>query len=377
MKHITRLPLLCLFCLAGASLGSSASTTNEGEAKSAAATPGVNAGFITEFADDFGSLTNSPFFDSFGNVGLWTTTPSATLDVNGSIAANSGMVGRFFGPAGIGMWGESFGSSAGSDGVHGVAHGPASGVAGVNDSSSGVGVWGQNTSGGGTGVYGITGSGTGVSGTGYNGVSGVSPVSNGNGVVGTADVGGAAYGVWGLSSSGYAGFFTGRVNVTGRFDSPDKHFKIDHPLDPANKYMVHASVESSERMNIYNGMTTLDESGEATVTLPEWFEALNRDFRYQLTSVGAFAPIYIAEKIKDHRFKIAGGQPGMEVSWQVAGVRHDAYANANPMQVEEVKSDLERGFYLHPTLFGQPEEKGLEWAHDPQLMRQLKSAPQK
>ena len=218
--------------------------------------------------------------------------------------------------------------------------------------------------------------GTAVFGSAYNGVWGYSPSTDGNGIIGEASTGPLAYGVWGRSTSGYAGYFNGKVVVTGRFDSPDKHFKIDHPLDPANKFMVHASVESAERMNIYNGVATLDGAGEATITLPEWFEALNRDFRYQLTSVGRFAPVYVAEEVSKNRFKISGGDPGGKVSWQITGVRHDAYADANPLLVEEAKSDAEKGFYLHPALFGAPEEKGLEWAHHPDVMRQMKPAQQ-
>jgi len=42
------------------------------------------------------------------------------------------------------MRGENHGTGGGSDGVDGIAHGPASGVAGINDSASGVGVWGQS-----------------------------------------------------------------------------------------------------------------------------------------------------------------------------------------------------------------------------------------
>ena len=45
------------------------------------------------------------------------------------------------------------------------------------------------------------------------------------------------------------------------------------------------------------------------------------DYRYQLTCIGAHAPIYIARKIEDNAFAIAGGTPGLEVSWQVTGRR--------------------------------------------------------
>ena len=89
--------------------------------------------------------------------------------------------------------------------------------------------------------------------------------------------------------------------------------------------------------NIYDGNIILDENGEAWVQLPDWFEALNKDFRYQLTCIGGYAPVYIDEEISDNQFKIGGGQPGMKISWQVTGIRHDAYAEQNPIQVEQDK----------------------------------------
>jgi hypothetical protein len=156
-----------------------------------------------------------------------------------------------------------------------------------------------------------------------------------------------------------------------------KNFRIDHPLDPANKYLYHASIESSEVKNLYDGTVVLDQNGEAVVQLPPWFEALNRDFRYQLTCIGGYAPVYIAAEIANHRFKIAGGQPRMKVSWQVTGKRQDVYVKAHPLRVEEEKSEAERGYYQHPALYGQPEEKGLEWARNPGLMRQLKQQREK
>ena len=119
-------------------------------------------------------------------------------------------------------------------------------------------------------------------------------------------------------------------------------------------------------MNVYNGNVTLDENGRAVVELPEYFEALNQDFRYQLTAIGAPGPnLYIAEEISENRFKIAGGKAGLKVSWQVTGVRQDAYAVANRIQVEEDKPDQERGYYLHPKAYGLPEEKGIETVRNP------------
>jgi hypothetical protein len=169
-----------------------------------------------------------------------------------------------------------------------------------------------------------------------------------------------------------AGNFRGNVNVTGSITAGKKDFKIDHPLDPANKYLLHASVESSEMKDIYDGTVLLDAKGEAVVQLPDWFEAVNGNFRYQLTAIGAPSPgLYIAEKISNNRFKIAGGAPGGEVSWQVTGIRQDAYAKADPMVVEQQKNPQERGYYIHPELYGAPEEKGIEWARNPAWMLQV------
>ena len=146
----------------------------------------------------------------------------------------------------------------------------------------------------------------------------------------------------------------GTLNVVGA-----KHFKIDHPLDPANKYLYHTSVESPDMMNIYNGTTVLDVKGEAEIKLPDWFEALNRDFRYQLSCIGGFAPVYVAREIENNTFRIAGGTPGLKVSWQVTGIRHDAYAEAHPSPVEVQKPAMERGNYLHPELFGASQDKAI------------------
>ncbi|HEY6373643.1 MAG TPA: hypothetical protein VIX37_23920 [Candidatus Sulfotelmatobacter sp.] len=182
-----------------------------------------------------------------------------------------------------------------------------------------------------------------------------------------------AYAGTGALANGFAGYFSGDVQVTGNLSKGGGSFKIDHPLDPANKYLYHSFVESPDMMNIYNGNVMLDANGEAVIDLPEWFGALNRDYRYQLTCVGGFAPVYIAEEISNNQFKIAGGKSGMKVSWQVTGVRQDAWANAHRIPVEVQKPERERGYYLHPELFGAPEEKGLEWARHPAMMQPMKA----
>ena len=153
---------------------------------------------------------------------------------------------------------------------------------------------------------------------------------------------------------------SGNVMVFGTLSKSAGGFTIDHPLDPANKYLTHSFVESPDMMNIYNGVATLDGNGEAWVNLPEWFEALNREFRYQLTAIGGALPnLHVAAEVSKNRFKIGGGKSGGKVSWQVTGIRHDAYAEAHRVKVEVAKAKEDRGFYLHPDLVRQPEEKGV------------------
>jgi len=165
---------------------------------------------------------------------------------------------------------------------------------------------------------------------------------------------------------------TGTINANGNINSntsitaPSKTFKIDDPLAPADKWLYHTSVESPDMLNFYNGVVVLDARGQAWVHMPDWFQALNRDFRYQLTAVGKPAPnLYVAREIKDNRFKISGGRPHGKISWQVTGIRHDAYANAHRNPVEQEKSPAERGRYMHPELFGHPEGEAIGAAsHD-------------
>jgi hypothetical protein len=179
--------------------------------------------------------------------------------------------------------------------------------------------------------------------------------------------GGTNYGVYATASGGtnnYAAYFSGNVHVTGTLSKGGGSFMIDHPLDPANKYLYHSFVESPDMMNIYNGNVVLDAKGEAVVTLPDWFGALNRDFRYQLTCIGGFAQVYIAEEIANNKFKIAGGTPGLKVSWQVTGVRQDAFANTHRIRVEVDKPEDERGTYLYPEAFGLPAELQVDRVHE-------------
>jgi hypothetical protein len=173
------------------------------------------------------------------------------------------------------------------------------------------------------------------------------------------------------SASVYAGNFGGDVNIAGTLSATTKHFKIDDPLDPANKYLVHASVESSEMMNIYTGNVVTDANGLATVALPNWFESLNTDFRYQLTIVGRKAQAWISQEVQNGKFSISTDTPQVKVSWQITAVRQDAYAKAHPMIVEQEKPANELGYYIHPELYGQPRQKQTEWGRHPGLMQRM------
>jgi len=115
-------------------------------------------------------------------------------------------------------------------------------------------------------------------------------------------------------------------------------------------------------MNVYNGNVTTDANGDATVILPDYFEALNRDFRYQLTVIGQFAQAIVKDEIKNNRFTIKTDKPTVKVSWQVTGIRHDPFADQNRISVEENKPSGESGMYLYPQGYGKPNAQGIGYA---------------
>lgn len=132
--------------------------------------------------------------------------------------------------------------------------------------------------------------------------------------------------------------FSGNLAITGALSKGGGTFVIDHPLDPRNKLLFHSFVESPDVKNLYDGIAVLDESGEATIELPSYFMALNKDFRYQFFPHEAPMPgLYVKNEIVDNRFTIAGGEPHGGVSWQVTGIRHDPYIEKFPIRVEVEK----------------------------------------
>jgi hypothetical protein len=299
-----------------------------------------------------------------------------SIGVEGYSASKRGVYGSSI--SNIGVQGDSesnigvYGSSDSNIGVQGYSA-SYRGVFGLSETGSGV--YGSSTNGRGiygksitnTAVAGLAETGTGVSGHSITNV-GVFGYSRDDYGVRATSINGVA--LYANSTNDLAALLEGNVRVEGALVKRSGSFKIDHPLDPANKYLSHSFVESPDMKNIYDGVVTLDNDGETEIELPEWFSALNKDFRYQLTAIGAPGPnLYIAKEIsetitdfnnnssnKKNHFKVAGGTPGMKVSWHVTGIRKDPWANAHRIQVEEDKQDEERGHYIYPELYGQPAE---------------------
>jgi hypothetical protein len=167
--------------------------------------------------------------------------------------------------------------------------------------------------------------------------------TNGNVGIGTTDPGS-----YKLNVNGTA-YVSGAMTVGGYLTKSGGGFTIDHPLDPANKVLTHSFVESPDMKDLYDGVVVLDANGESTIELPDWFEALNRDFRYQLTPIGRAGMLYVKEEIKDNKFTI-GGEPGTKVSWQVTGTRKDAWAEKYRPKIEEEKGSraglVKKGEYI-------------------------------
>jgi hypothetical protein len=249
-----------------------------------------------------------------------TSSPAYPLEVRGS-----GFVLAGVSSSTVGRLSAVYGEITNNDG---------SGVGGRNYSAEGAGMGGE--------AYGSLGA----------GVAGFAMSYNGQNI--------GVYGETNSLSDGWGGYCKGNIGASGQ-----KLFQIDHPLDPANKYLNHFCAEGPEALLIYRGNAILGDDGSVWVDLPGYFEAINRDFTYQLTPIGGPANLYIADEVKDNRFRIAGGAPGMKVSWEVTGARNDAYCRAYGKPVEEDKPPEQKGKYIHPELFGQPPEMGIHYREQP------------
>jgi hypothetical protein len=332
-----------------------------GTSSTTAGAAGVNGfeGAATGQVFGVGGSTNSTTDYSAGVTGYEGATTGKVSGVIGGTASTtagaSGVSGNASATTG-GVYGVNGSTpSTGGVGVIGTAYassGNTAGVLGSTVSPNGIGAFGDSTStSGGTGIQGQTESTSG-------GTAGIFVAHGGGGLLLSGLTGSNYVSKFTVDASGN-GFYAGNLTVKGTVSKGGGSFKIDDPLDPANKYLSHSFVESPDMMNVYNGNITTDRHGLATVNLPDYFEALNGDFRYQLTVIGQFAQAIVARKISDNRFVIRTSKPGVEVSWQVTGIRHDAYANRYRIPVEEDKPVREQGYYLHPEVFGQPESKGI------------------
>lgn len=151
---------------------------------------------------------------------------------------------------------------------------------------------------------------------------------------------------------------SGDAAVSGSVGKGGGSFVIDHPLDPFNKLLFHSFVESPDAKNIYDGIATLDANGEARVQLPDYFEALNKDFSYEVKPIGTPMPnLHIKEEVKGNTFVIGGGVAGGKVSWQVTGTRQDPYIVDNPIQTEVPKgpdAPFDIGEFAFPEGYSKP-----------------------
>ncbi len=248
-----------------------------------------------------------------------------------------------FAPAGqglVGYGGPSFGDASNSTyGGNGVAGQGGEAAVGSDVAGTGgafTGGAGNDGTGGGDGIFVLGGEGEGI---------GIEAYPGGGGSL--------------------AGYFGADVEVNGNLSKNGGSFKIDHPTNPENKYLYHSFVESPDMMDIYNGNVITDGGGRAVIALPEWFEALNRDYRYELTTIGRPAKAWVAAEVANNSFVIQTDEPGVKVSWQITGIRQDAWANAHRIPLEVEKTEQEKGHYLHPELFGHAGEPSIAELHHP------------
>ena len=325
-----------------------------------------DSGVVGESPDAPGMLARS--INASGLLGVTFSPDDGSHGVFGSSVAGGNGVTGFVGSAT-----GTIGSSIRGIGVRGTTGTGAAGVFGQtfgDGSGGGAGPAVHGTSDDGVGVSGVSGSTDATRGltfgNGYGHSSLHFSAQPGGGVLGVSVLGSGVEGftfasirnnpdvaaVRGQSANGFAGLFVGRVRVTGFLQKAGGGFTVDHPTDPKNKFLSHSFVESPEMLNVYSGTVTTNRDGVARVRLPAYFEALNRDFRYQLTVIGKFARAMVSEEIKDNEFVIRTDPGRVKVCWQVTGVRKDAWAEANRIPVEETKPKAERGRYLHPEVFG-------------------------
>ena len=280
---------------------------------------------------------NSPWGSTFG--GYFRNASTAGRAVFGTSTATSGFA----------YGGEFRSASVDGRGVYGVSTSLTSNTYGGNfsvDSVDGIAVRGDANAATGTtwGGYFYCGSPTGY------GVYGLANDSTGANY--------AVYGVTNSQANGYALYGVGNFAVTGT-----KAFRIDHPDDPENKYLLHYCAEGPEPLNVYGGIVRTGSDGRAWVQLPSYCEEINKDFRYQLTIIDSgesFVQAQVSREVSNGKFQIRTSRPGVRVSWELKGVRNDRFVRTYGAPVVVEKPEGERGYYQHPELYGQPAERGLD-----------------
>ncbi|MDZ4846128.1 MAG: hypothetical protein SH857_11325, partial [Chitinophagales bacterium] len=271
---------------------------------------------------------------------------------------------------------------SGGVGVEGTGF---NGVAGDGNSTQGFGVFGENNLAASGTRTGGTQLAAGVGSIGFVGVLGQTAINDGAGVLGT-NLGATRNGTFdnpGVEGQGFTGVLgqtntpnvgfgvlsggdigaTGDIIAAGNVTAGGfKPFRIDYPLDPANKFLFHFAIESDEVLNLYRGTIPLDANGEAVIELPVYFESVNKNYSYQLTPIGASTPgLFVKSEIQNQQFIIAGGQPGQKISWQVTAERNDPYTANHPEKKLAIqdKAPHQVGKYVHPEEYGKTMEDAI------------------
>lgn len=322
--------------------------------------------FDSATVNTFATIQASTRSTTANNSAIIGESQGAAYAVSGQVPATA------TGAAGI------YGNNLRTAGGYGVYGQGVQGVVGENNRVDAGAVVGLNDAAASGSQSAVTTLAPGVIGTGFIGALGQTQIDGGAGVYGlnintTTSTGndnegvhgaGTFVGVEGEARSGYGVASLDNMIAIGNFTAQGtKAFTIDHPLDPANKYLKHYCPESPEVLNFYRGNVILNPQGEAVVTLPDYFEAINgTDYSYILTAVGGAAPnLHVSKEMDGKTFTVAGGTPGLKVSWQLTASRNDAYVQAHPESkaVEPQKEARNIGRYLSPALVNQPEDKSI------------------
>ena len=338
-------------------------------------TPSSGANFGGYFINSSGTGTgvfgraSAPSGNSYG--GSFVANSPTGIGVYGICTATTGanFGGNFqsSSTAGVGVFGGNYATGAGDNiGVSGRSSGSTgravSGSA-VSTSGTNFGGWFQSAGQTGRGVYGLATNVTGNSIGGY--FESESPTGRGV-VANLVDTTGVSYAVRGVNNNnanGFAIYSVGNLGCTGT-----KAFRIDHPLDPANKYLNHYCSEGPEPLNVYSGTISTDARGFAWVQLPDYFAEINKDPRYQLTVLSGgeeFVQAMVSREVSGSRFQIRTSKPAVKVSWEVKATRNDAWVRQNGAPVEVDKVEGEKGLYQHPELYEKRAELGMDYVDHP------------